>query len=228
MERQSRGPPNQRLNGLLLSAVRPPGSATDPLGANAASRVDSRSAMDTLAAGSSRTESWSRPDDRLATTLAATACAHSVQYVGAPRLARHRSASRFRLDREPPVPGVDSPSHEHGHWPPATLRRASKTLQIPCFTRPSREATVSITRSAPGYLGPSLRHPSESTALDYSQHSPACLLAAHGEQESVSGRSSGGASPPAAAAPAPATLSGTGAGARGDRLPQFRRQAAGG
>ena len=32
------------------------------------------------------TESWSRPTDRLETTLAVTACMHSVQYVGALRL----------------------------------------------------------------------------------------------------------------------------------------------
>ena len=80
------GLPNQRLHALAMQEIRPPGSATGPLGANSASPRDFRSAMDTLAAGSYRTASWSRPDDRLATTLAVTAGTHSVQYVGSPRL----------------------------------------------------------------------------------------------------------------------------------------------
>ena len=148
--RQSHDPPNQRLHGFQTSAVRPPGSVTGALGANAASRGDSRSAMDTLAPGCSRTAPRSRPGDRRATALAATACTRSVRSVGAPRLARHRPASRFRLGPEPPAPAVDSQSQEHGHGPPATLRRASWTLRIPCFARPPREASVSITRRRHG------------------------------------------------------------------------------
>ena len=49
---RSQDPPNQRLNALDVRGIWLPGSATGSLGANSASRVDSRSAMDTLAAGS--------------------------------------------------------------------------------------------------------------------------------------------------------------------------------
>ena len=127
----------RRISGCMAS-----GERNGPLGANAASRGDSRSAMDTLASGSSRTAPRSRPGDRRAPTLAATA-SRSVRSVGAPRLARHRPASRFRLGSEPPAPAVDSQNREHGHGPSATLR-------IPCFARPAREATVSITRRRHG------------------------------------------------------------------------------
>ena len=111
MSASPQGPPNQRLNALEMRGIRPPGSATGPLGASWASVEDSRPAMDTLAAGSERTASWSRPDDRLETTVAATACTHSVQYVGASQLARHRPALRFPLCPEPPPPAVDSQNH---------------------------------------------------------------------------------------------------------------------
>ena len=46
------GPPHQRLNALEMSEIRPPGSATGPPGARSVPVVDSRSAIDTLAAGS--------------------------------------------------------------------------------------------------------------------------------------------------------------------------------
>ena len=89
MSASPQGPPNQRLNTLELRGIRPLGSATGP----------------------ERTASWSRPDDRLETTVAATACTHSVLDLGAPRLVRHRSALRFPLGPGPPPPAVDSQNH---------------------------------------------------------------------------------------------------------------------
>ena len=80
------GPPTQSPRAFEMREIRLPRSATGPLGANSASPRDLRSAMDTSAAGSSRTEPRSRPDDRLESTLVETACTHSVQHVGAPRL----------------------------------------------------------------------------------------------------------------------------------------------
>ena len=118
------GPPNRRLNALETSEIRPPGSATGLPGASSAPVADSQSAIDTLAAGSSSTESWSRPADRLETTVAATACTHSVQCVGTPQLARHRSALRSWLGPEPhrPPPRVKIINIVAGRLPPSVER----------------------------------------------------------------------------------------------------------
>ena len=115
-----------------------------------------RSAMDTSAAGSSRTESRSRPDDRLATPLAATARSHLVQHVGAPRLpgtdppCASGQVQYARCRRPKPL----TPSLAAFH-PPSSIQDAPKPLLHKAFARgdrlnhPSASCPPSLSRTMP-------------------------------------------------------------------------------